>query len=169
MNKSCHTIDESAITRRRFLRATSTAGLLAAVRPLGFGAEPVAKLKGAVIGHTGRGDYGHGLESIFTNRPDNERVALADVFVRRATEWKAGGKSDPWEPFDTALMKSPPPHNLGPVSDWLEAMAKNREPECSGRNGAWAVQRVMAVYQAPLNGCRVAFPLEQRGQPLAKR
>src|SRR5206468_4000590 len=41
-------------------------------------AEPGAKWKGAVIGHTGQGDYGHGLEGIFSNRPNVEVVALTD-------------------------------------------------------------------------------------------
>src|SRR5262249_36126443 len=36
------------------------------------------KFKAAVIGHTGRGDYGHGLEEIFSNRRNIEVVALAD-------------------------------------------------------------------------------------------
>ena len=41
-------------------------------------AEAAKPLRAAVIGHTGRGDYGHGLESIFAGRPNVELVALAD-------------------------------------------------------------------------------------------
>jgi len=37
------------------------------------------KLKAAVIGHTGRGDYGHGLDIIFYDRPNIELVAVADA------------------------------------------------------------------------------------------
>jgi len=90
-----------------------------------------------------------------------------NVFVRRATGWTSEGKTDAWEPLDVSLVKSPPPQNLGPVGDWLDAIAKNREPECSGRNGAWAVEMVMGVYQAALSGKRVQFPLIVRGHPLA--
>jgi predicted dehydrogenase len=89
-----------------------------------------------------------------------------NVFIRRSTQWKAEGKTDEWRPLDPALLKSPPLHNLGPVGDWLDAIAKNREPECSGRNGAWAVEMVMAVYQAALSGKRVSFPLAVRTHPL---
>lgn len=89
-----------------------------------------------------------------------------NVFIRRSAAWKAEGKTDEWQPLDPALVKSPPPHNLGPVGDWLDAVAKNREPECSGRNGAWAVEMVMAVYQAVLGGKRISFPLASRSHPL---
>jgi predicted dehydrogenase len=88
-----------------------------------------------------------------------------NVFVRRAAAWKAEGRTDSWEPFDTTRVKAPAAPNPGPVGDWLEAIAKDREPECSGRNGAWAVEMVMAVYQAALSGRRVTFPLAQRTHP----
>ena len=89
-----------------------------------------------------------------------------NVFVRRTTPWKAEGRTDLWAPLDTGLVKSPPGHNLGPVGDWLEAIARDREAECSGRNGAWAVEMVMGVYQAALSGRRVSFPLVDRAHPL---
>ena len=66
------------MNRRAFLHASaaSLAGLAAA----GLRAdEPAqAKLRAAVIGHTGRGDYGHGLDVIFTGHPACEVVAIAD-------------------------------------------------------------------------------------------
>ena len=89
-----------------------------------------------------------------------------NVFMRHSTAWQASGKTDEWKPLDVALIKSPPEYNLGPVDDWLEAIAKDREPECGGRNGAWAVEMVMGVYQAALGKARVAFPLTMRTHPL---
>ena len=53
------------------------------------------------------------------------------------------------------------------VLEGESAIAKNREPECSGRNGAWAVEMAMAVYHAALSGKRVSFPLVSRNHPLA--
>ncbi len=90
-----------------------------------------------------------------------------NVFVRRSTAWNARGRTDSWEPLDPAVVKSPLVPNPGPVGDWLEAIDQNREPECSGRNGAWAVEMVMGVYQAALGQHRVAFPLTDRKHPLA--
>ena len=92
-----------------------------------------------------------------------------NVFIRRSTGWTAKGQMDAWEPLDTALIQAPPEHNLGPVGDWLDAISKNREPECSGRNAAWAVEMVCAVYQSALKKAHVPFPLTERPHPLAQR
>jgi predicted dehydrogenase len=89
-----------------------------------------------------------------------------NVFLRRATTWTAKGKADTWEPLDSAMVQSPPEHNLGPVGDWLQAIEQKREPECSGRNGAWAVEMVCAVYQSALATATVPFPLRSRVHPL---
>ena len=62
--------------RRRFLVAS--VGILATAGIPVVAAESTPRLKAVVIGHTGRGDYGHGLEGIFANRPDIDLVALAD-------------------------------------------------------------------------------------------
>jgi predicted dehydrogenase len=90
-----------------------------------------------------------------------------NVFIRRTTVWRPEGKADSWEPLDPVLLKSSPPQDVGPVGDWLDAIAKNREPACSGRNGAWAVEMVAGVYRAALHGMRVDFPLATRAHPLA--
>ena len=37
-----------------------------------------AKYKAAIIGHTGQGDYGHGLDVVYVDMPDVEVVAVAD-------------------------------------------------------------------------------------------
>src|SRR5947208_11728856 len=71
-------IPNRATTRRQFMRLACATGVLAAADLTGLCVEPGAKLKGAVIGHTGRGDYGHGLDGIFNNRPNIDMVALAD-------------------------------------------------------------------------------------------
>lgn len=89
-----------------------------------------------------------------------------NVFVRTNSPWSATGRVDTWNPLDPALAGAAPEHNQGPVDDWLEAVAKGREPECSGRNGAWAVEMVAGVYAAALTRARVTFPLVRRGHPL---
>jgi hypothetical protein len=68
--------------------------------------------------------------------------------------------------LDPESIKSPPAPSSGPVGDWLDAIARNRAPECSGRNGAWAVEMVMGVYSSALRGARVTFPLKERNHPL---
>ncbi|MBL9134300.1 MAG: Gfo/Idh/MocA family oxidoreductase [Verrucomicrobiales bacterium] len=88
------------------------------------------------------------------------------VFVRRSGAWSAEGRRDDWQPLDAALVQAPPEHNLGPVGDWLQAIQERREPECSGRNGAWAVEMAMGVYASSMEGRRLPFPLADRRHPL---
>jgi predicted dehydrogenase len=90
-----------------------------------------------------------------------------EVLVRRPTEVATVGRRDDWQPLDAALVQAAPEHNLAPVTDWLAAIAENREPECNARNGAGAVEMVMAVYASALNRTRVEFPLKLRTHPLA--
>ena len=90
------------------------------------------------------------------------------VFVRRGGKWSSVGRNDEWTPLDAKDLRTVSETRMNPVADWLEAIAKNREPECSGRNGAWAVEMVVAVYHSsPAGGAPVAFPLTVRTHPLA--
>src|SRR5687768_6135586 len=65
--------------RRTFLAASAfVAASLPSLTPA-FAAEPSPKkFRAAVIGHTGRGNYGHGMDVLFTGRDDCEVVAVAD-------------------------------------------------------------------------------------------
>lgn len=90
------------------------------------------------------------------------------VFIRRSGKWSAAGRTDEWTPLDAKDLRTVSETRMNPVTDWLEAIALNRGPECSGRNGAWAVEMVMAVYHSSLaGGAPVAFPLKVRTNPLA--
>lgn len=60
--------------RRAFLIAGSA---LALAPPLAFAEKK--KRRVAVIGHTGRGDYGHGLDTVWKQIPGAEIVAVADA------------------------------------------------------------------------------------------
>ena len=54
-----------------------------------------AKYKAAIIGHTGQGDYGHGLDVVYVDMPDVEVVAVADPDPRglaAASERLGGAK-----------------------------------------------------------------------------
>jgi predicted dehydrogenase len=68
---------KSTLTRRRFL-AQST--LLAAAGPalLPTKGNSPPRFKAAIIGHTGRGNYGHELDLVFNGRDNIQIVAVAD-------------------------------------------------------------------------------------------
>jgi predicted dehydrogenase len=75
--------DESSLplSRRRFLKTSlGLASAAAAASRSLDAAESIsgARLKAAVIGHTGKGNYGHELDLVFNDRPNIEVVAVAD-------------------------------------------------------------------------------------------
>ena len=57
--------------RRHFLSLTALAVAARAAEP--------AKMRVAVIGHTGQGDYGHGVDTMWLNLPETEIVGFADA------------------------------------------------------------------------------------------
>lgn len=88
------------------------------------------------------------------------------VFLRATPSWTTATPSEAWAPLEGVVGMAPEDHNRVPVSDWLDAIANHREPECSVRNAAWAVEMVAGAYQSALGGVRVPFPLKDRRGPL---
>src|SRR6185369_17227809 len=98
---------KSRITRRTFVTRTAlTLGATTFASRIGFGADPAdrirAKIPAVIIGHTGRGDYGHGLDQIFDRRDNIEVVAVADpVAAGRA---KVAAKARARQQYDDYRM-----------------------------------------------------------------
>lgn len=63
------------MNRRHFLATTLATSLAIAARA----AESARKLRVGVIGHTGKGGYGHGLDTMWLKLPATEIVGVADV------------------------------------------------------------------------------------------
>jgi predicted dehydrogenase len=63
--------------KRRHFLYSSSAALLAAQNIQS--AAPDARVRVGVIGHTGRGNYGHGLDTMWLNLPETEIAAVADA------------------------------------------------------------------------------------------
>jgi len=104
----------------------------------------------------------HGSRGVARLLCDLEPSAL----VRAPSAWSKEGRRDEWKPLDLAGIPAPPTPQFNAVSDWLQSIAADREPACSGAHGAAAVEMVMAVYTAALSGGRVEFPLPDRRHPL---
>ena len=62
------------MNRRHFINTAAAAGL--SLKSL---AAEEKKLRVAVIGHTGRGNYGHGVDTMWLGVPETEIVAVADA------------------------------------------------------------------------------------------
>ncbi len=64
--------------RRDFLRQSAALALLSSLAP-SFAFAANRKYRAAVFGATGKGDYGHGLDVVFSNRENVELVAVSDA------------------------------------------------------------------------------------------
>jgi predicted dehydrogenase len=80
MNSSPRTtrLSRRAFVRRSALIAGSAGWALNGLHPTRAGGAEPDLMRAAVIGDTGRGDYGHGLDVIFNGVPDVHVVAVAD-------------------------------------------------------------------------------------------
>jgi len=69
---------QGRLNRRRFLAHAAALAGTVAVPAVVRSADGSGRLRAAVIGHTGRGDYGHDLHKAWLDVPGVEVVALAD-------------------------------------------------------------------------------------------
>ena len=91
-------------TRRQLLIGSSAWAATQTLR-----AADAPKLKAAIIGHTGAGDYGHGIERIFAGLPNVSVVAVADPDATGRAEAKAAsGAARDYADYRTMLDKEKP-------------------------------------------------------------
>ena len=112
-----------------------------------------------------------GLDLVGTKRTVRIHMdADPNGFVREPETWTPRqGATALWRPLDPGILTGPPLPPINAVGDWLAAIREDREPECSVRHAAWAVEMVVAVHQAALAQRRIAFPLADRTHPLKIR
>lgn len=99
---------QSEIGRRRFLKQTALLVGGAGIS-LHAGEKANTRIPAAIIGHTGRGDYGHGLDLIFNDVPNVEVVAVADPdSVGRAAAAKKSKASRQYADYRELLAQEKP-------------------------------------------------------------
>jgi predicted dehydrogenase len=91
------------------------------------------------------------------------------VLMLKAGQWSPAGRTDTWRPpgGKPGAAGNFTEANRRIVDDLIEAIKADREPACSGRNAAMAVEMVIGVYHAALSAARVKFPLTDRRHPLS--
>jgi predicted dehydrogenase len=100
-----HTPPIRSIDRRAFLIGATAAGLAAVTHA----AAPERRLRVAIIGHTGRGDYGHGIDTMWLSVPETEIVAVADADATGlAAELKKLGVGQGFEDYRRMLAETKP-------------------------------------------------------------
>ena len=156
--------------RRTFLAATSASLALPAIARSAAG----KKLRVAVIGHTGRGNYGHGLDTVWLHIPATQIVAVADANTDGLAEGRKrlqteNGFADYRAMLETvtpdivAVCPRHPDQHRDMIVASIEAGAKGiyvEKPFC--RTPAEADQIIAA---ADKNGAKVAIAHRNRYHP----
>ncbi len=88
----------------------------------------------------------------------------------RAHSWMPDEKHD-WEPIEATPAVQLPAEdrqlsNALMVHDLLEAIEQDREPVSSARDGLWATEMIVSIYESQRRGARVDLPLKDRRHPL---
>ncbi|MGI8604193.1 MAG: Gfo/Idh/MocA family protein [Verrucomicrobiales bacterium] len=158
-------------------------------------ARPVKERIGPVAGDEISAQFGfeHGIHGTFTSRKRLRSLVghwgieftgsktkarlLADVYpavyLLKAGSWTPTGRTDQWHRWEndpgatvSAEERGFAVANRRLVDDWIDGIAKNREPACSGTNAMKSIEMVMAVYHAALQNKRISLPLNDRQHPL---
>jgi predicted dehydrogenase len=98
-----------------------------------------------------------------------------DVYLHRGA-WRPPGQMERIEappreiaPGPHAAAGAEDPHHVGMVEELVAAIEEGREHRSSGRDGRWAIEMIMGVYESHRrDGARVALPLTHRGHPLER-
>ncbi|MEO7648881.1 MAG: Gfo/Idh/MocA family oxidoreductase [Bryobacteraceae bacterium] len=88
-------------------------------------------------------------------------VPSAPPYLLRKSSW-VGGAWERIEYPEDAKMTAREQTNTVMARDLLEAIEKDREPVCSGRDGRWTIEMVAGIYQSHYAGARLPFPLVKR-------
>ncbi len=159
-------------------------------------ARPATEKIGPVCGDEieARYEFAHGITASFTSRGRLRETLgpwalellgskgavriLMDIdpvvlHCRRTLDRSAPSAREDWLQLpDDPSSKLPPGEsgfgaaNRRVVLDWLDAIAQDREPQCSGENAMRALEFFMAAYWAALRNAPVSMPLAERAHPL---
>lgn len=131
------------------------------------------------IANDGTNSEGFGLrivgsEGVIDLKCDREPLA----HLYRGNPLAVPTKPTAWVPLTTAGPNEPEPrtdlrdyvgHHVGPARDLIASLDGDRQPLCSGREGATTVEMVCAVFESHRQGgAAVTLPLKERDNPLAK-
>lgn len=131
------------------------------------------------IANDGTNNAGFGLQLIGSEGVidvDSDRPTLAHL--SRGNPFQATPSPSPWIPISSAGAGIPEPRDdisdsvarhLGPARDLIAAIAEDRQPLCSGHEGAMTVEMICAVFESHRQESKaVAIPLEERTHPLLR-
>jgi len=162
--------------RRSFLHSLAASGLTAAAGPLGAAPVGTRKYRAGVIGHTGHGNYGHGLDTVWNAFDFVDVAAVADPDdAGRAQAMEKNGAKRGYRDYREMLTKEKPDVvSIGPrwmdqrvemVTAAAEAGAHIYLEKAFARDLAEADQIVGVVQK---NKVKLQMAHQMRGSPFAR-
>lgn len=109
-----------AVSRRRLLSRSVAGAAAVFAAPAVLRAAAAKPYRAAVIGHTGRGDYGHGLDVVWRDVPQAQLVAVADPDPKGlAQAGKRLGVSNLYTDY-RKMLEEVKPHLLSIGPRWID-------------------------------------------------
>jgi predicted dehydrogenase len=94
---------------------------------------------------------------------------IGQAFILRSPSWMPGKVAPQWEEIPgpgAEIVGNWDRANNTMALDLLDAIERDREPACGARDGRWTIEMTAGLYQSQIKGGRVAFPLQDRRDPL---
>jgi predicted dehydrogenase len=91
------------------------------------------------------------------------------ALLLKSPSWLPGVKAGEWKPIEMPpdqTLKSRDDVNAAVLADLLDAIESDRPPACGARDGRWALEMALGVYQSQKSGGRTSLPLRDRRHPL---
>ncbi len=149
------------MNRRQFIVSAAASTLAVAARA----ADQEAKLRIAVIGHTGRGDFGHSLDIMWLNMPETTVVAVADANPAGLAKARERLRGVPgFEDYRKMLAETKPDI----VSIALRHIDQHRDMALAAvESGARGIYMEKPFCRTPAEAGEIIATCEKRGTKLA--
>ncbi len=89
----------------------------------------------------------------------------AKARVLKSASWFPNPPDEAWQSIELPPgqeLRDRDDVNAAVVADLLDAIQTNRAPACSARDGRWALEMALGIYQSQESGARVPLPLRDR-------
>ena len=116
----------------------------------------------------GRNDR-YGLEIVGEEGTISLRGGTVDtLMIYPYPLWEPCKSEQAWEPLELAghTGKTIAGGHVLAIEDLIGAIEEDRDPICSGRDGAKTIEMVMGCYESQITGARVYLPMKNRTHPL---
>jgi predicted dehydrogenase len=89
--------------------------------------------------------------------------------ILRSPSWLPESPESGWKLIEMPagrVQRTRDDTNVAMLADLIAAVDANRQPACSARDGRWALEMALSIFESQKSGARVSLPLKMRRHPL---